>query len=130
VIEAFFATVLLFSCVMMIPAASTQVKNYGVNLSATAQNVMLSLDSNGYLANAIEQEDWQTLKSSLEAVLPLTVWFNLTVYDQNNNILNSYPICNAGAISDNIVSEIYVCVSQATITLCMFCDCNSQWRIP
>jgi hypothetical protein len=114
VIEAFFATVLLFSCLMIIPAASPQVNDSSVNLSATAQNVLLSLDSNGHLANAIEQGDWQTLKSSLEAVLPLTVWFNLTVFDQNNNILNSYPICNAGAVSDSIISETYVCVSTSS----------------
>jgi hypothetical protein len=112
VIEAFFATVLLFSCLMLIPAPSTEPKSTTVNLSSMAQNVLLSLDSNGYLANAVDIGDWGAVKSSVESALPLTVWFNLTVYNQNNVCLNPYPISNAGAVSDKIVSLDYVCVSQ------------------
>ncbi len=70
VIEAFFATVLLFSCLMMIPAAPTQVKDTSVNLSATAQNVLLSLDSNGHLSDVIGQGDWGALRAVWKQFYP------------------------------------------------------------
>jgi hypothetical protein len=114
VIEAFFASILLLSCLTLIPVPTPEIKDSNVNLAATAQNVLLSLDSNGCLANAVANGDWASLKSSFESALPLTVWFNLTVFDQNLNCLNNYPICNAGAVSDKIVSQNYVCVSQSS----------------
>jgi hypothetical protein len=114
VIEAFFASILLLSCLTLIPAPSSEIKNSNFNLASTGQNVLLSLDNNGYLANAVANGDWQSLKSSVESALPLTVWFNLTVFDQNLNCLNPYPICNAGAVSDKVVSLDYVCVSQSS----------------
>jgi hypothetical protein len=111
VIEALFASVLLMSCLALIPA-QPNLKNSDANLASTAQNVLLSLDSNGHLSGLIDNRDWQALKSSLESSLPLTIWFNLTVIDQNMNTLNNYPISNAGSISDTITSIDYVCVSQ------------------
>ena len=111
VIEAFFATMLLFSCLAIIPAVAPQTRDSSVNLEAAAQNVLLSLDSNGHLSDLVARGDWQALKLSLESALPLTVWFNLTVFDQTHQVLNSYPICNAGAVSDKIVSQDYVCAS-------------------
>ena len=71
----------------------------------------MTLDSNGQLANLVDSHDWAGLEKNVESTLPLTTWFNLTVYDKNLNILNPYPISNGGAISDKIVSVDYVCVS-------------------
>jgi hypothetical protein len=72
---------------------------------------MLSLDSNGHLSTLIDTQNWTDLKDCIESTLPLTVWFNLTVFDQNMNIVNPYPICNAGTVSDKITSLDYVCAS-------------------
>lgn len=111
VIEAFLASVLLMSCLALIPATPTQ-PNPTQDLASTAQNVLLSLDNNGHLAAMVDNRDWAGLKSSLESALPLTVWFNLTVFNQNMNVLNDYPISNAGSVSNRIVSMDYVCASQ------------------
>lgn len=111
VIEAIFATIILMSCLALIPSLSSP-KDPAVNLTSTAQNVLLSLDGNGHLASLIDSQNWEGLKDCLESALPLTVWFNLTVFDRNMNCMNSYPICNAGSVSDKIVSVDYVCVSQ------------------
>ena len=46
--------------------------------------------------------------------LPLTTWFNLTVFDKNLNILNDFSISNGGSVSDRIVSVDYICVSQSS----------------
>ncbi len=113
VIEAFFASVLLMSCLTLIPA-QPNLKNSTENLASTAQNVLLSLDSDGHLAALIDNHDWAALKSSVESAVPLTFWFNLTVFDKDMHALNNFPICNAGAVSDKIASVDYVCVSRSS----------------
>jgi hypothetical protein len=111
VIEAFFASVLLLSCLTLVPA-QTDLEGSSGNLSSTAENVLLSLDSNGKLGLLVDSADWVTLKSCVESALPLTVWFNLTVFDKDMNSLNKFPMCNGGAVSEQIVSIQYVCASQ------------------
>jgi hypothetical protein len=113
VIEAFFASMLLLGCLALIPA-QTIPRSSTVNLVWKAQNVLLTLDSDGHLAGLVDTRDWASLEQIVESALPLTTWFNLTVYDQNQNIMNSFPISNGGAISGNIVSYDYVCVSQSS----------------
>jgi hypothetical protein len=112
VIEAFLASMLLLSCLTLIPT-QPNLKNTNSTLSSTAENILVSLDCNGHLAQEIEGGNWLRLKNSIESALPLTVWFNLTVFDQNMNCLNTYPICNSGAVSSKIVSYDYLCVSQS-----------------
>ncbi len=110
VIEAFFASILLFSCLTLIPPQPS-IDDSSDNLSSLGHNILLSLDSNGNLAHLISNQNWSSLRSCLESALPLTVWFNLTVYDESMNTLNDFPICNAGSISEKIVSTDYVCAS-------------------
>lgn len=112
VIEAFLASIILMSCIALIPSSSPVTSSTGGNLSSTAQNALLSLDSNGHLANLVDNRNWTALQDAMQSVLPLTVWFNLTVFDRNMNVLNNYPICNAGTLSNNIVSVNYICASQ------------------
>ena len=113
VIEAFFASMLVLSCLALIPAQATP-KSSTVDLAWKAQNVLLTLDSDGHLASLVDNHDWAALGACIESALPLTTWFNLTVYDKNQNILNRFPISNGGAVSDKIVSVDYVCVSQSS----------------
>ena len=111
VIEAFFASVLVLSCLTLIPAQPTTI-NPAVNLASRAENVLLSLDGDGHLGRLIDSRDWAGLRDSVESAVPLTMWFNLTVYDKNLNALNEFPICNGGAVSNQISSVTYVCASQ------------------
>ena len=111
VIEAFFASMLIMSCLALIPAQVTP-KSSTVNLSWKAQNILLTLDSDGQLASLVDNHDWAKLGKCIESALPLTTWFNLTIYDKNQNILNDFQISNGGSISDRISSVDYVCISQ------------------
>ena len=111
VIEAFFAALLVLSCLSFVPAQQPQVDR-SEDLSAKAQNILVSLDNNGYLSQLIEDQDWDSIRSCIQSTLPLMVWFNLTIYDTNLNVLNEYPICNGGAVSDKISSTEYVCATQ------------------
>ena len=99
------------ACLSIVPATSNPKDSTGT-LVSMAQNVLLSLDNNGQLSTLIDNRNWISLKDSIESALPLTVWFNLTVFDRNMNSLNSFPLCNAGAVSDKVVSLEYVCASQ------------------
>jgi hypothetical protein len=111
VIEAFFASVLILSCLTLIPTAVHSQEKTGF-LAAQAQNVLCSLNNDGHLATLVDNRDWIGIKESIESALPLTLWFNLTVYNANMQPLNDYPISNTGAISDQISSINYVCASQ------------------
>ena len=111
VIEAFFASMLILSCLALTPAQAPP-KTSALNLAWKAQNVLLTLDSDGHLANLVDNHDWTKLGECIESSLPLTTWFNLTVYDKNLNLLNDFSISNGGSVSDRIVSVDYVCVSQ------------------
>jgi hypothetical protein len=111
VIEALLASLLLMACLAVIPAPSNQ-SGSTANLASSGQNVLLSLDSNGQLATLVDSRNWASLKASIESTLPLTVWFNLTVFNNGMNVLNPFPISNGGAVSDKVVSLDYICVSQ------------------
>ncbi len=113
VIEAFLAAMLLLSCLSLIPAQANPRGSTGgnSNLASMAQNILVSLDIDGHLATLIDNRDWAALGDCVESSLPLTVWFNVTVYDRDLNILNSYPICNGGAVSNTITSVEYICAS-------------------
>ena len=113
VIEAFFASMLILSCLALIPAQATP-KSSTVNLAWKAQNVLSTLDSDGQLASLVDNHQWTRLGSCIESALPLTTWFNLTVYDKNQNVLNNFPISNGGAVSQRITSLDYICVSQSS----------------
>jgi hypothetical protein len=110
VIEAFFASMLILSCLTLIPAQTT-VDSPDDNLASKAENVLVSLDGNGQLGRLIDSHDWVGLGNCVESALPLTLWFNLTVYDANQNCLNPYPICNGGAVSNEVSSITYICAS-------------------
>ncbi len=114
VIEAFFASMLILSCLALIPAQATP-KSSAVNLAWKAQNILITLDTDGQLASLVDNHDWAKLRQCVESALPLTTWFNLTIYDKNQNILNNFPISNGGSVSDRISSVDYICVSQNSI---------------
>ncbi len=109
VIEAFFASVLLLSSLTLIPMATQKTADDTTEvLSLKAQQVLMSLDSNGYLSNLIGDGNWTVLKDCVQSVLPLTLWFNLTVFNENMTQLNDVPICSGSAVSDEIGSTDYV----------------------
>ncbi len=112
IIEAFLATLLLIGCIAIIPiyTAKTQPRD----LSSFAIETLTSLDNNGELALLIDAEDWVALRSCISAVIPLTLWYNLTVFDENMNPINPFALCSSGTVSDNIGSVDYLSVSPSS----------------
>ncbi len=111
VIEAFFASVLLLSSLTLIPIMQRHDSGSASALSLNALDVLTSIDSNGHLADLVDSRNWTSLKSSIQSCIPLTVWFNLTVFDENMTILNEEPICSGSAVSDTMEAAEYVCPS-------------------
>jgi hypothetical protein len=114
VIEAFLASMLILACLTLIPSQSTSIQRSSISLDSAAENVLLSLDGDGQLGRFIDSRDWASLGSCLKAALPLTVWYNLTIYDSAGDCLNSYPICNGGAVSNQVSSVTYICASPSS----------------
>ncbi len=111
VIEAFFASVLLLSSLTLIPAIQRNSNNSTGTLSSTALDVLMNLDDKGNLANLVDDRNWTQLESCIQSYVPLTVWFNLTVFNENMEQLNDVPISSGSAVSENIEAADYVCAS-------------------
>lgn len=113
VIEAFFASILLFSILTLVPAPRNAGDTSNQTLISMGQNALMSLDSNGYLSGLIENESWITLGECIQSAFPPTIWFNLTVFEQNNTVLNNIQISSGSPVNEEITSLDYVCVSQS-----------------
>ena len=64
-----------------------------IDLEKLGYNVLYELDSQGVLEEFVYGESWGNLSAVLRVMLPTNVYFDLAVYDRNNNLLNEgYPI--------------------------------------
>lgn len=114
IIEAFFASILLLSSLTLIPATQNNSNDSTEILASTAHNVLMSLDSNGYLTSLVSNQSWINLKSVIQSSLSPMVWFNLTVFDENMTRISDVPICSGSAVSDRIVAVDYVCADTSS----------------
>jgi hypothetical protein len=111
VIEAFFAAILMLSALTLIPAVQERSSDSTEVLSSAAQNILMSLDSNGHLAGLISNESWIDLKSCIQSSLSPMVWFNLTVFDENMTPINDIPLASGSPVNDRMAALDYVCAS-------------------
>jgi len=111
IIEAFFASVLILSSLALIPPETNVQNSNDRVLQSTARNILATLDSDGYLSKLIDNKNWTSLKKEIQSSLPLTVWFNLTVFDDNMQPINEIPICNGNPTSEKTVGIDYLCAS-------------------
>ncbi len=61
-------------------------------LQKLGYNVLHDLDMEGLLARYVYAQQWDSVKASLRVVLPLDVYFNVTVYDLGGARLNDAEI--------------------------------------
>jgi hypothetical protein len=114
VIEAFFASILLLSVLALLPSGTNITSSSDQSLISTGQQVLLALDYNGLLSKLIENRSWDTLRNCVQSSLPPTVWFNLTILDEKNNVINKDVNISSGTpISQKILSLDYICASQS-----------------
>jgi hypothetical protein len=111
VIEAFFASVLLLSSLALVPLFENPQTDNSANLTSTALNILASLDRDAQLADLVGSRNWTNLKCIIQSCVPLTLWFNLTVFDTNMTAINPDLITSGGLVADSIVAANYVCAS-------------------
>jgi hypothetical protein len=114
VIEAFIASLLLLSSFTMIPTAQRITQSSTMDLTSTARNVLANLDNNGHLAHLVDEENWVSLRSCIQSLIPLTIWFNVTVFDENMNVVNTTPLCSGSQVGKNVIAIDYICVSPSS----------------
>lgn len=112
-IEAFLATSIIFLG-LLAANAFPKVTNQDnrVVLSATGMNVLLALDANGSLGDFIDQRNWIGLSNCLEMLMPISVSYNLTVFDQDMNRISTNEISNGGLVNTETESIQYVCAAR------------------
>lgn len=110
-IEAFLASLLILATLALVPSQLGVKKTHYNDIYSTGTQALISMDSNGMLANQIEDGNWASLKNCIQAMLPVSLWFNLTVFDENMTRLNDDAVSNGGAVSEEIVAVNYVCAT-------------------
>ena len=111
VIEAFFAAVLMLSSLSMVPTVQKITSNSNNGFSCQAFSTLANLDADGHLAELVDQRNWTALKDCLQIAIPSALWFNLTVFDENMNPLNTVLISNGGVTSNHIEAADYLAAS-------------------
>ena len=53
------------------------------------------------------------MKNCVQSMLPVSLWFNLTVFDENMTCLNDVFVSNGSPVSDEIVAVNYVCATSS-----------------
>ena len=114
VFEAFFAAIMIFSALALIPSGTNVGSSNDESVHFVAQQVLITLDSDGTLSRLIENGNWATLRACLQSLLPPAVWFNLTIFDENMNPINQQQISSGTPINNNIVATDYVCASSSS----------------
>ena len=113
IIEALFASLLILSTIALVPSQLGVEQTHYSTLYSEGTQALVSLDNNGMLSNMIEDSNWTSLKNCVQSMLPVSLWFNLTVFDENMTCLNDVFVSNGSPVSDEIVAVNYVCATSS-----------------
>lgn len=114
ILEAFLAVLLIFSSFVVSASLFTLTTNVSRNdgLESLGMQALLTLDSEGVLGQMIDEGNWTGIRESLKAVLPSSVAFNLTVYDDSGHKLNDVSISSNVLEGSELVCVEYLCASR------------------
>ena len=110
-IEAFFASLLILATIALIPSHGGVEKTHYNSLYSVGTQTLVTLDSNGMLADLIEDGNWTDLRSCIQSMLPVSLWFNVTAFDESMTALNDVVVSNGGSVSEEVVAVNYVCAA-------------------
>jgi len=119
VLEAFLAVIVVFGALLLsrpIYASHDDLADQEI-LYSIGMNALMHLDQDGDLGRLISQRDWAEISSRLSILLPIGVSYNLTVYDEELNILNDSPVFSGNLNARSVVSIQYVVVDRESLNL-------------
>ena len=119
VLEAFLAVIVVFSALLLSRSLYASYDDSADQeiLRSIGMNALMHLDQDGYLGILISQRDWTEISSRLSILLPIGISYNLTVYDEESNILNDSPILSGDLNAKGVVSIQYVVVDRESLNL-------------
>ncbi len=114
VLEAFFASAIIFGSLILTGPIYVASKNTNDNrtLYSLGLNVLTELDREGELGQLIAQNNWTEVSSCLSLLLPFGVSYNVTIYNENLEVVNSSPISDGSLEGKNVVSVQYLLVER------------------
>ena len=119
VLEAFLAVIVVFSALLLSRSLYASYDDSADQeiLRSIGMNALMHLDQDGYLGILISQRDWTEISSRLSILLPIGISYNLTVYDEELNVLNDSPILSGDLNAKSVVSIQYVVVDRESLNL-------------
>ena len=115
IIEAFLALLIIFSSLAAsssLTASQNTAKRS--DLSSIGLQAMIQLDSDGALGKLIDERNWSELRDAISLTLPAGVSFNLTVFNEQAELVNDVVVSNGGFNSQEVAFVEYVCVSRSS----------------
>jgi hypothetical protein len=119
VILASFVIVFALSFTNIFAITPTNPKYETTELEKVGYNILHNLDEQGLLARFVYNREWDNLTAALRVLLPLDIYFNMTVYDLQqhtkvNDIAIFYGDPEAFTTSNNIASVTYGLIGYPT----------------
>jgi hypothetical protein len=119
IVEAFLSVLIIFSAFALsanLTATQNRVRND--DLASVGLQALTMLDSDGSLGKYIDDENWNDLRDALSLLLPTGVCFNMTVYNDQLQQINTDVISNGGFGSQQVAFVEYACASQGVTFRC------------
>jgi hypothetical protein len=124
-IEAFLAVLIIFSSFAVTAnLTATQYTPRRVDLASVGLQALVKLDSDGSLGKYVDDGNWTALRDALNLVLPVGVSFNLTVYNEQMQQVNTAVISNGAFSSQEVAFVEYVCSSRGLAFRCYVIHLN------
>lgn len=115
IIEAFLAVLIIFSSFAVSANLTVTQSVRHSDLASVGLHALMKLDSDGSLSNYVDEGNWTGLGKALSLVLPSGVSFNLTVYTNQMQQVNTATVSNGGFGSDETAFVEYVCASRGLV---------------
>ncbi len=92
VILASFVIVFAVSAANLSGLSPTNPQYEVTELEKLGYNVLNDLDQQGLLAKFVYNSEWNNLTAALRVSLPFDVYYNVTIFDLDGNIINNDPV--------------------------------------
>jgi hypothetical protein len=116
IVEAFLAVLIVFSAfTASANVTATRSNPRDGDLASVGFETLLKLDSDNHLASWIGSGNWTAMRETLSLALPAGVAFNITIYDDQTQPVNTAVISNGAFGSQKVSSVEYICGDQSMI---------------
>jgi len=108
-LDSFFAAVIIVTA-LLYASQFPRERDYldDKNLDVMGMQALVRLDGNGTLGRLVDSGSWDDVELVLRMALPTGVSFNLTVLDEQGDMVNTRVVSNGGLLGRKIESVEYL----------------------